>query len=109
MLHRLDHAGLDLRTRVAAQLLQGGVTAHGPAVRSICGHRAVGVAAEDDSGGHRDLLAGEAIRVSGSVPALVARADDLAHPGEPATDAVEEGLTLDRVRLIRSNSSSVSF
>src|SRR5204863_4834589 len=56
-------------------------------------------AAHDDPRGPRNLLPGEMIRVAGSVPALVTRADDRPDVTEQPTDAREQPLTLDRVHL----------
>ena len=68
-------------------------------VRPVRGHRVVGVAREHDPSGDRDLLAGQAVRIAESVPALVARAHDLADPPEESANTVEHELPLDRVVL----------
>ena len=70
---------------------------HGLAVGPIGGHRVEGVACGDDPGADRDLLAGQAVRVPVSVPALVVSADDDARLLQNAPDPVEHALALDGV------------
>ena len=102
----LDHLGergddlrIELRPVVRDQLVDRGFARHGPAVRPVGGHRVVGVAGEHDPSGQWDFLAGQAVGITGPVPALVARAHDLAHSAEQPANTVEHELTLDRVVL----------
>src|SRR5207253_6521052 len=60
-------------------------------------HRAERVADGDDARAERDLLAGEAVRIAATVPALVARADDRRDVRE-RLDRREDPLADDRVR-----------
>src|SRR5690349_2514465 len=66
-----DDLRVEVRARAVAELLDRGLRRPGAAVGAVGGHGAVGVAAGDDAGLDRDLVAGEAVRVAGAVVVLV--------------------------------------
>src|ERR1700689_3467563 len=76
----LDQLRVELRAGAATQLRQGILDGHRVLVGAIVEHRAKGVADRDDAGAERDLLAGQAVRVTLAVPALVAGAHERADP-----------------------------
>lgn len=70
----------------------------GSAVGSVRGHGVVRIGDGDDARAEGDLLAGEAVRVAGSVPALVVMAD-VQPPAAEHAELVGEFATLGRVVL----------
>src|SRR5437763_15707438 len=52
-------------------------------IRTVGRHRVVRVADEDDPRLERDVLAGDPVRIAGSVPPLMAVTNDRAHALEP--------------------------
>ena len=89
LLERRGDLGVELGARAGAQLGERLRERHRLAVGAGRRHRAEGVAAGDDPGLDRDLLAGEAVRVAAAVVVLVRGADDAADLGEDAADPVE--------------------
>src|SRR5204863_5813112 len=90
---RRDDGWVELTPGVAAQLFDRHAERQRLPIAAVGRHRVEGVAAHDDPRGPRNLLPGEMIRVAGSVPALVTRADDRPDVTEQPTDAREQPLT----------------
>src|SRR6185312_12220640 len=97
--HLLDDLRVELAAGAAPQLLDDGGQRQRRPVRPVGRHCVERVGAADDPRDQRDVLAGEAVRIAGAVPALVARADDPADVGEEAADRGQEGLSVERVPL----------
>src|SRR5262245_25506381 len=72
----LDAFRVELRAGVRSEFGEGLIHGEGGAVRLIRGHGVEGVRDGNDAGQPGDLLAGQAVRVAGAVPALVMAADD---------------------------------
>ena len=82
-LERLDDVRVELRPGAALELAQRVRRGKAAPVDAVGRHRVVGVGDEEDPRAERDLLAGEAVRVAGAVPALVV----VEHPGRDGLDA----------------------
>src|SRR5438093_7384048 len=95
---RLDDGRVELASRRLAQAARGFVCAEPPPVRTVGRHRVERVADQDDPRLDRDLLAGLAVGIPQSVPALVAGADDRPHLRQTG-DRREDPLTELRVHL----------
>ena len=71
-----DHRGVELRARAAVDLLARRCEAHRLAIGAVRGQRVERVGDREHARRERDLLALEAVRVAGAVPALVVVAHD---------------------------------
>src|SRR5215218_10025176 len=95
----VDHRRAELRPGVGLELLDGLLERHRVAVGAVGRHGVEGVAAADDGGAHRDLVAHESVWVAGAVPLLVRGAHYAADLAQQPAHAVEHPLALDGVRL----------
>lgn len=88
---------VELGARAQTQLFDGLVAIHCLAVRAVGRHRAEGIAGAHDPGDERNLLAREPVWVARSVPAFVARANEVANFPKQAAHLVKHSLAFNRV------------
>src|SRR5438105_3097353 len=84
-LERLHDRGIEVASALLGELLRGDLPRKGASVGPVARHRVEGVGDGEDPRPGRSLLARETVRIAGSFPALVVRADD------PEALALEQG------------------
>src|SRR6202165_5590765 len=79
---RFQELGIELSVR-GPHFLRGPRVRHAVAIRPRGSKRVVHIRHAQDSGGERDLVPGQSVRITGAVPALVMIPDDGPHvPGK---------------------------
>ena len=91
-----DNEGVKLTAGAPAQLGNGGLRVHGPAVGAIVGHGVIGIHHGNDPAEQGNALPAQAVGITGAVPALVMMADFIGNAPELIV-AVGNFVALDRM------------